>query len=157
METHCNGNILECMKLILMRIPNSKGNAEYLGWPSFITRWGFQQDWFAFSWVAGQGGSHGNLQSTQGIAKTKSCFLQTDSRWPHCWRQHPYNSLNMEMSSWSLHGAFSQWYSAGYRRRGMDSKSATKLLTYDLSCLQIMRRQLWHRTSVSDQPLSDLT
>lgn len=50
-------------------------------------------------------GSHGKLQATQSVGKTIGCSPQTDSR-PHCWRQHLYNSLSMETSTWYLYRTF---------------------------------------------------
>jgi hypothetical protein len=91
-------------------------------------------------------GCHGSLQTTQAVAKTIGCCLQTDKR-PHCRRQHPHSSLNMERLSSCLQRTFTLYssvfgmgkYSAGYQKN-LNTSPATNPLLY---WLQSMLGQWW--------------
>lgn len=73
----------------------------------------------------------------------------------HFWRQHPYNSLNKKLS-WCLHGNLThplrssifvvERYSIDYQKRNININPDIKPLIYNLSHLQDIRGQWWHRT-----------
>lgn len=83
----------------------------------------------------------------------------------HCQGQHQHSSLNVERSSWCIHGDFTptlsslccERYSATYRTWILDTSSATKPSTYNRFCLQKVLGQWRPRICGSGQPSLVLT
>lgn len=79
--------------------------------------------------------------------------------------KHPDRPLNVERSSWYLYGvltpmSYSFWFGKMFYRLLKEKpgqQPAMKPSTYNLSCLQNMLGQWWHRICLSDQPMSVLT
>lgn len=146
------------MKMVLMRISSWRG-IQSLNWTSLLARQGFLEELGCTQLSCWPSGSHGNHQTTQADAKTKGCSLQSDSK--TCRRgQHPRNSMHVIdlvpgvfILCSSLFGAGR--YTAGYSKRNVYTKLATKPLTYITSPAAKYARQWWHQTCGSSQPVSD--
>lgn len=98
-----------------------------------------------------------------GCCKTKGWSLCTDCRaplqritpthWP--WRSWAAACKEPSPLFSSVLGV--ERCSADSRKRNRGTQPASKLLTYNMFCLQDILGQWWHRTRGGNQPMSDLT
>lgn len=110
-------------------------------------------------------GSLENPQTTHAIAKAKGCCLQTEIKAPLLrtnphriyWIWRSKTDVYMELSALSSSLFSAERYSVHYQKRNININPVIKTLTYNLSCLENMVGQWWHRTCGICQPILNLT
>lgn len=105
-------------------------------------------------------GTHRNSQTTQTVAKTMCCSLQTNNNnnkrilW---WKQHQQNSSNIERVKWCLLRTFTCFsvfgvgeYSTGYQTRRVNTDPAVNPLIYNAVlptkiAIAMVAQSLWEK------------
>lgn len=114
------------------------------------------------SWLSK--GSHENLQITQVVAKTKSCFWQTDSRVPlpmTIFTQFTEHEEVELVPTWSFHATFySSWWGKVLCRLLKEKcwhQPGHNILDQQFVLSLKYVGQWWHNTHGNSQTMSDLT